>query len=164
MLLEQSTLILLGANPTCSLRNGLPTELEITLGLGATITQGLGQFFFNSENFYANPIDPANANIQPNYERLPLDINLEVNPDVDATPTAVIVAPNEHSVVCGDLTLYGTSSTGSLGRPLLYSWRLTRSGIEINTNLQEYDSANSIITITSGLSGSDSNLEIELTV
>jgi len=132
--------------------------------LGATITRGLGQFIFNSANFYSDPGDAANANIEPNHERVPLDILLEINPDVDATPTAVIVAPSEHSVVCGDLTLYGTSSTGSLGRPLLYSWKLTKSGFEFNTNYLEYTSENSIIDITSGLSGSDSSLEIELSV
>jgi hypothetical protein len=78
-------------------------------------------------------------------------------------PTAYITAPEEHSVVCGDLTLFGTESVGSLNRQLEYKWNLSKSGSDLgmfNSFSVDYRE----IVITSGLSGQDANLRAELTV
>ncbi|PFX24468.1 hypothetical protein AWC38_SpisGene10933 [Stylophora pistillata] len=136
---NNATVTTLGGYAECSL--GHTKEVEIILGEGATINVG------DPIEFKA---DVFKAHNEENGRFLNGSSSVD-SPDVHLKPVPIIKGPNVLSS-CGNLSLSGSQSFGSGGRPLIFKWSLISPNAGSNVT--------AITDILSNLSSNSDRVEI----
>ena len=118
-----------GVGPVCTWSNNFQT-LTVTLGQNATV-------YTDTVTFQANTL--LTNIVACGVSRGPTSTTVYLKYSAPITiPTAIIDAPFDYFIFCGDLILDGSRSTGGHGRPLKFLWSFTSNPtLDVLTNSQE---------------------------
>lgn len=91
-------------------------SLKVSLGLNASVL---------NETVWFNPNTLLTNILTCGSNRGPIDASIEFKYEFPVIlPLAIIVAPLDYYIYCGDLFIIGKQSTGGYGRDLIYQWNI----------------------------------------